>query len=779
MAYPGGPPIPVPGQNGYWNGSAHPNQPSNIHQYAMQSAPASSHSNPHTPYQPQYNGNHIPYERNASMDPSGTVYTAPREYQAQPQFQSQPPQAPPQSHQFINPAQLFQQPAQRSSSLMSHSSVHTVADPRVHGSGAPASSASPNVDRPKLMISLAEEFFDAAHRIAPYISNSMSPGGLEEYQKLVATGLGLLETALKNVRLPPRLEANIRLRYAGILFEETENYMEAETALSKGIVLCERNHYFDLKYAMQFLLAKIMFTKTPKAALKALDANIADAEAYHHFSWVYALRFLRASKSLALGLPTERWKENFESIRAVAQQQSDHGIWTAACLMEALAHLRSNNQDSIENAQGAIAAARSYQTEVGNQIPQLLSLAHIVDVACGLRQGNAVVMNSKLEAMQRMMDGILRDEESWGMLTDNIAIPINRTPKSSQVVSSDTRTVLGIGHDGRDNLMLSFLSKKDAYSLIYLLGGMIKVHTYSQEEKTMKAMKYFESGLSSLEASASKNANISGLLPDCISQVQWREQIICYYCTYMAFCTAAVSDWAKVRKFMEKLNTAINGLHKSLVGPLGTISMYISGIYHQGTGDLDSALQIFGDDRFDLAADKSTSSNVTQVEKDFALLAALNNIWILQESNRVDTSRNTALIEKVATLCQNHPNKDIQTAYNLMAATVKTSPPTASIQIKSHLNSALKGAQTTANMQFTAITLSVMCSRFFVSVVGEQAEKSAMAAWVQTKKAGNPLWTSVAGGLLARCLELNGKPAEASETLRAAQYFAQKSLPQM
>jgi len=30
---------------------------------------------------------------------------------------------------------------------------------------------------------------------------------------------------------------------------------------------------------MQFLLAQLMFRKNPKAALKALDANITDAEA--------------------------------------------------------------------------------------------------------------------------------------------------------------------------------------------------------------------------------------------------------------------------------------------------------------------------------------------------------------------------------------------------------------------------------------------------------------------------------------------------------------------
>ena len=89
-------------------------------------------------------------------------------------------------------------------------------------------------------MSLAEEFFDAAHNIAPLVSLSRTSENVEAYEKLISTGLACLDTALKHVRLSPRVEANIRLRYAGVLYEETENFMEAEIALSKGIALCDR-----------------------------------------------------------------------------------------------------------------------------------------------------------------------------------------------------------------------------------------------------------------------------------------------------------------------------------------------------------------------------------------------------------------------------------------------------------------------------------------------------------------------------------------------------------
>jgi len=73
-------------------------------------------------------------------------------------------------------------------------------------------------------------------------------------------------------------------------------------------------------------------------------------------------------------------------------------------------------------------------------------------------------MLAKLKEMQMMMDKALGDN-SWGTANDILAIPINRTPKSSHTVSQDTRMILGIGNDGGDNLLMTFLSKKDAYSI--------------------------------------------------------------------------------------------------------------------------------------------------------------------------------------------------------------------------------------------------------------------------------------------------------------------------
>lgn len=218
-------------------------------------------------------------------------------------------------------------------------------------------------------------------------------------------------------------------------------------------------------------------------------------------------------------------------------------------------------------------------------------------------------------------------------------------------------------------------------------------------------------------------------------------------------------------------------LDSSLIGPLSSIALYLSGIYHQGIGDLEEALEIFGDEKFDMSLVETSTSSPSQVERDYALLAALNVIWIIQEPHYQDDRRNNAMIERISKACQAHPSVDMQAAFHLVAATVQRSPPMSSMEVRSHLSQALKAATSASNMQFISITLSVMCNRFFVSVVGEQAEKSALAASTQAHRSGNNLWMSVADGMLAQCLELNSKPIESAKTLETARQKAQAAFP--
>ncbi|KAN0102977.1 Cohesin loading factor [Hyaloscypha variabilis] len=699
-------------------------------------------------------------------------------------FYSQPPQPLQQQveqPQFISPAQLFQQPP--APSPLSHPSQYTSHGRTTSNSGAyntnnmaPSISANTQPDTAMLLVALAEEYFQAAHEHAPAAALSMTVADVEAYGGLIATGLGCLDTALKHVKLQPRMEANIRLRYAGVLFEETENSMEAETALGKGIALCERNHYYDLKYAMQFLLAQFMAKKNPKASMKALDGHISDAQTYHHYSWVYVFRFLRASHALESGSPTDHHVavQNLRAVATLASQQNDNAIYLTASLMEALAFLKMPGPDSLQHVQTALAQARSYQHDESCKIPQLVALIHILDLSCAIMKGNSMEMLTKLKEMQMMMDKALQDS-SWGTASDVLAIPINRTPKSSHTVSQDTRMILGIGNDGGDNLLMTFLSKKDAYSIAYLLCGMVLLYKNSIERK---GLKYLQAGLDSLEGDARSNRSSSGLLPDLVSKRQWRGEISCYFRIYMASCCAGISDWTETKRHLDALKTNLRQFEISLTGPLGHLALYFDGVYHQGIGDLDTALKIFGDTKFNLSTTKSTTlTPANQLERDLSILAALSTLWMLQAKEPKNLDQNAAMKEALEPICANHANMDIRTAFHLIAATVQTDPPIQLIDIKGRLKVALAYANTTTNVQLLCICLSIMCNRFFRGVVGPQAEKSAKAASVQATRTGNALWMSVTDGMLARCYEVQGKLQDAQATLATAQTHAERALP--
>lgn len=181
---------------------------------------------------------------------------------------------------------------------------------------------------------------------------------------------------------------------------------------------------------------------------------------------MYVFRFLRASHALGSGSLTDTHAavQNLRAVANLAKEQNDNAIHLTASLLEALAHLKTPGQDAVQHVQTALATAWSFQMDESCRIPQLLGLTHILDVSCAIRKGNSQEMLIKLKDMQTMMDGALKDP-TWSTSSDVIAIPINRTPKSSHTVSQDTRMILGIGNDGGDNLMMTFLSKKDAYSI--------------------------------------------------------------------------------------------------------------------------------------------------------------------------------------------------------------------------------------------------------------------------------------------------------------------------
>lgn len=254
-------------------------------------------------------------------------------------------------------------------------------------------------------------------------------------------------------------------------------------------------------------------------------------------------------------------------------------------------------------------------------------------------------------------------------------------------------------------------------------------------------------------------------LPMAIEQAKWRSEVGCYIYTLIALTSATRTHWIKVHECIKKLE-ALRPVPGT--GRLDLLMLYVKGVYYQGTGDLDKALEIFGDAHFEFAdaTNNPPSGQLGTAPSEIALLAALNRIWIMQEPSRHNDYHTSEILERIRPYCVDHPDTDIRTAFNLVAAAIETNPPQSIQTVKRHISTGLRFAQATNNTQLLGIALNLMRACLFDSVVGDQAVKSAKAGRAQAQKAGNLLWMSVGEGMLAQTEEMQGQVQEA-ERLRA------------
>lgn len=353
----------------------------------------------------------------------------------------------------------------------------------------------PSVDYPLLLLSLAEDYLAAARGQAYSRASKDRSNNMRQHCKLLATGLACLETVLKKFKVQPQMEANVRLRYASVLYDETENMLEAEQCLSGGIKLCDRYRFFDLKYNMEHLLAQVLFKGSPRAAMKFLDGVIKDAEAYQHTAWIYALRFLKIFLLLQLSSHQDILSSHsqLKNISTLADRTGDKAILAIVSTLEALVHLRqSSSAESIEQAQRAIALARSLQHDrVVGHISQLALLIDIADLSCSLQQFDPTQAVPKMQAMQALLESPRDDWNDDG----TFSLPVlsqdaSRAPHGNGIVRKDPIGSLSV--------KFSWAPWTDLYILGYLLSSMSLAHRNTTDG--LRSEQMLKEGLRNLDS---------------------------------------------------------------------------------------------------------------------------------------------------------------------------------------------------------------------------------------------------------------------------------------
>ncbi|KAI0379903.1 cohesin loading factor-domain-containing protein [Hypomontagnella monticulosa] len=768
--------MPQPGQQPEWQHMPPP---------MSMSMPSPSYQSPQPQLlpqpqsQPQYHqnhGNHQLHQRpqqnlQRSVPPNINSPVAGQSPQMAPQFV----QNPNNRHVSTGARMGHASPISASPRLSSHGIKRS---PSVGSARSPAPTPGllpHHADTNSLLICLAEEFFAKARAQTVSMVDDIDAQSLHEYQKLVATGLGCLEVVLENTKLAPRLEAKVRFRYASILCDETNNVMEAETALTKGITLCERNRFTDLKYAMHFLQIKLLFSQQKvKAAMIAVDGRIRDAEVVKHFPWVYAFRFLKTSMYLQSANPSETHAlENLKAITTMASQRNDRAIFKVASLLEGLSLLKTMKDDAIVRIQGCIAQALKYQLEDSGRIPQVDALAYMLDLACSLHQKSVQAIMQKLKCLQDHIDGALSNK-SWQSINPEVLLPIEKC--GQVVVSRDTSAVLRPGPDDAsyDYLVMSFWSKLEAYALSYTYSGLALLYQNPRHDK--RVFKLWEEASTQLQRAGVKLQGLPNSLADAITKADRQREWKCYLNILLGLHFATHTRWADVKKCVVELEGMVK---PPLEGIVVLYSKYLAGVYHQGTGDLRTANSVFGNRIFNLGDENGGNSNRKTTEHDVAILATFNRIWIMQHPDYKDDQLTQELLGQLHPLCNDHPNLEIRTAYNLVLAAVQTNPPTPMTAVKAYISTVLNNAQHLGNVQLLSIALNVMRAKLFQSIVGDQALKSAKAASNQAKRSGNTLWMSVADGMLAQSYDVQGQSLDARKAWEDATQYARQAFDMM
>ncbi|KAL8732009.1 MAG: hypothetical protein Q9181_004086 [Wetmoreana brouardii] len=635
----------------------------------------------------------------------------------------------------------------------------------VSKSAAPGHEAGeiPPVDYQLVLLSLAEDYLAAAHSQASVREQEID----WQHHKLLGAGLGCLEIVLKRFKLQPLMEATVRLRYASVLYEETENVLEAEQTLSDGIKLCDRYRLFDQKYNMEHLLARVLFNGSPRASLKFLDGVIKDAEAYQHTAWVYALRFLKLSLLLRLSShqDTVSAYTQLKSISALADRLGDKAVLGLASTLEALIHLQeSSSAESIEQAQRALAMARSQQFDpkVG-QISQIVALTNIVDLCCTLQHFDPSQAVAKMQAMQASLES---PDDTW-QEDGSLLIPVHsqeasRAFNGSGVVRKDS--------NGSLSIVFSWTPRSEIHALGYLLSSIAIAHRNTSDG--LRSEQMLREGMRCLDKNTEKHDSVLEPNLTVSSRHIWRQNLRCFFELHVVFALCTRTAWSTAQKHFQELKESIRRIAQK-PGLLELYTQFLNSIIHQGTGDLDAALSIFQSSCFSI----TNPITCSPAHLDLAILSTFNSILIVRTPFHPSHHLLPSLLSSVEPyLPRIKSSKCLSSAYNLILATSPHPTPTI-VKTKQYLQLALQAAKSAQNNQLVCITLNFMSYKFFKGVVGEQAEKSARASENLARKGMDALWQSVSAGLVADTLEMAGKGEEAERMRRVGREIA-RGLPE-
>lgn len=609
-----------------------------------------------------------------------------------------------------------------------------------------------NVDYQATLLALSDEYVSAAYSISTSLATkAASEEQSDEYYALIAAAMGCLESVLNNYRQSdPRKEARIRLRLATLLHEETENSMEAEEVLSKGIALCERCRLSDLKYAMRHLLIRVMFKSSPKAALKSVEKVISEVEALRLVHWIYSFRFLRVSLGLQVNTHAETpaLLKHLAAISAVAEELRHIAVSIVAATMEAVVQLRSGSSEAGELAQRALAAARTHQLGPEmQQLPQMRALLDCLDLCLAVMRFNPEQVAKKLQQMHENFDSATRAAGWHKAGTFLLSLGVS----ADADIDADTGGILKKTKSSEIALAFNWLPQGQLYTLGYLLSGFACMYNNSVDGK---AEAFLNEGL---KLSKAVQEPLTQSLTASSLRLHSQTSIAVALQLTLAFAYCGRSGWAEAPKVIQELHRTIASLDTDPDEWTTSLTRYIGAMCRHGEGELEEALELYSAPKLTFTATRKDATAL----RDLQALATLNSILIRRHLNNGHVMEDDTLLADLQSYCLQHPDKAFAAAFYVIKSTSHVNESTI-IKVKQQVQAAVTAARTALNNQLLCIIMNIMTHLFFNGIVGDQAEKSARAGRTLAKKTQDELWLAVADKMYGETLALAGRHGEAT-----------------
>ena len=612
-----------------------------------------------------------------------------------------------------------------------------------------------NPDSATVLLTLADEYFTAAKKL---------DNDTEDYFKLIATGLGCLESVLNNTKIAALREAQVSLTYAQILYDETENYDDAERVLTKAIDLCERNKYIDLKYQLQLLQALVLYESKPKAAIKNLLTVIEEVQAYKHNAWEYALRFQLAMLYLSTGNIRDIHSgiQQMEQVATIADNHTDHAVVVFAAILEAMLHLMTSTSDAILFAQRALAKARAMQLDpVVGDLAQLEVAIELVDLCCSLRESDHEQGDPKRRRLHEVFSKV-RDDQSWVDSGSKLFLPLNNLSLRG-VQLQDGGLLSKRGDDY--GLTFSWLDVGDAEAL----GFLVSASNLTTKNTTDggRSERFLGEGMQYIEQTIDEDTGARQVRRT-PGRLEWRKLLGIRYRIELALLYCSTGRWDSAKAISEEAAGIADRPTGGAPLSVGCMLGYLKGVILQGTGHLDEALETYRLPLFDLSRFQKASSSqqstpphqprIQELEssttRDIALLANMNALLIINDPSHPQHTLLGPIIEQLKPLITTSNNRNITASYTLIHSLVTNS---GILKNKNQLISALNAAKAVSNTQISALVLMTMQQQFFRGLTDVHANKCVNAVRQQMRNWGNPMWMAVTSGMEAEALEFQAR----------------------